>query len=122
VAIVAAFMVAAAGTASLVPPGWSALCPSRSQTDEQVVCADRESKPSPFRAPLPVLQEFGTPGSASVSAERNKLLGPDVGTIGTCSTWGAGGVFGCNFQRFKENVNQAAGQSDPRGRVYRQEP
>lgn len=115
----AGLFLAAAGTASLMPPGWSVLCPPKTRPDEIVVCADREPARSPYRAPLPVLREFGTRGTASVSAERNRLLGTDVGTIGTCSTWGAGGAFGCNFQRFKDNVNQAAGQSDPRGRLYK---
>lgn len=118
--VLVALIAAATGTAALMPPGWSSLCPPKSKPDEIVVCADREPKPSPYRAPLPVLQTFGERGTASVSAERNTLLGPDVGTIGTCSTWGAGGIFGCNFQRFKDNVNQAAGQGDPRGRVYRE--
>lgn len=116
----AALALAAAGTASLMPPGWSALCPPKTRPDEIVVCADRERAVSPYRALLPVLRSFGERGTASVSAERNKLLGADMGTIGTCSTWGAGGIFGCNYQRFKDNVNQAAGQGDPRGRVYRQ--
>jgi hypothetical protein len=36
-----------------------------------------------------VLRHIGERGTASVSAERNKLLGPDIGTAGTCSgTWG----------------------------------
>jgi hypothetical protein len=119
-ALLAGLVLAAAGTASLMPPGWSVLCPPKTRPDEIVVCADREPVPSPYRAPLPVLRDFGGRGTASVSAERNKLLGTDVGTIGTCSTWGAGGAFGCNFQRFKDSVNQAAGQGDPRGRVYRE--
>lgn len=118
----AALVLAAAGTASLMPPGWSVICPPRSRPDEVVVCADREPAKSPYRAPLPVLRDFGGRGTASVSAERNRLLGPDTGTIGTCSTWGPGGAFGCNYQRFKDNVNQAAGQRDPRGRVYREAP
>ena len=119
---VAALLLAADGTAALMPKGWSVLCPPRAQADEIIVCADREPRPSPYRAPLPVLREFGARGSASVSAERNRLLGPDTGTIGTCSTWGAGGAFGCNFQQFKARVNQAAGSRDPRGRVYEAVP
>ena len=119
-AMVAALIMAAAGTASLMPPGWSVQCPPKTRPDEIVVCADREPKPSPYRAPLPMLREFGERGTASVSAERNRLLGPDVGTIGTCSTWGAGGALGCNYQRFKNNVNQAAGSRNPLGRVHDQ--
>ena len=120
--VLAALIVAAGGTAGLMPPGWSALCPPKTRPDEIVVCADRDPLPSPYRAPLPVLRDFGGRGTASVSAERNRLLGPDTGTIGTCSTWGAGGVFGCNFQQFKDNVNQAAGSHDPRGRIYNGTP
>jgi hypothetical protein len=71
---------------------------------------------------LPVLRPFGERGSASVSAERNQLLGPDTGTIGGCSTSGPGGAFGCNFKRFKDNVNQAAGGRDARGRLYERAP
>jgi hypothetical protein len=107
--LVAGLVLAAAGTASLMPPGWSVLCPPKTRPDEIVVCANRERAASPYRAPLPVLRSFGERGTASVSAERNKLLGPVVGTIGTCSTWDAGGIFGCNYLRFKDNVNQAAG-------------
>lgn len=123
--LAAALLLAVAapeGTAALMPPGWSTLCPPKTRPDEIVVCADREPKLSPYRAPLPVLRNFGERGTASVSAERNKLLGPDVGTIGTCSTWGPGGLFGCSFQSFKNNVNQAAGSKDPRGRVYSPQP
>lgn len=116
--LAAALLAAATGTARLMPPGWSVLCPPKSQSDEIVVCADREPRPSPYRAPLLVPRPFGERGTASVSAERNRLLGPDVGTIGICSTWGAGGAFGCSYQRFKDNVNQAAGGRDARGRVY----
>ncbi len=118
----AAMLMAASGTAALMPPGWSVICPPKSRPDEIVVCANREPPPSPYRAPLPVLRSFGERGTLSVSNERNRLLGPDVGTAGTCSgTWGPGGPFGCNYQRFKENVNQAAGSRDPRGRVYEAE-
>ncbi|MBU6166324.1 MAG: hypothetical protein KGQ52_09330 [Alphaproteobacteria bacterium] len=116
--LLAALIAVASGTAQMMPPGWSVACPPRSGADEIVVCANRDPPPSPYRAPLRVPRAFGERGTASPSAERNRLLGPDVGTIGTCSTWGAGGIFGCNFQRFKENVNQAAGSRDPRGRVY----
>lgn len=119
--LAAALALAAASTASLMPPGWSVLCPPRSRSDEIVVCADREPSPSPYRAPLPVLRDFGARGTASVSAERNRLLGPDVGTAGTCSgSWGPAGPFGCKYNEFKNNVNQAAGQGDPRGRAYRE--
>jgi hypothetical protein len=84
-----AVVLMAAGTVSLMPPGWSALCPPKTRLDEIVVCADREPALSPYRAPLPVLRDIGERGTASVSAERNKLLGPDIGTVGTCSgTWG----------------------------------
>ena len=116
--VLAALIAAVTGTASLMPPGWSVLCPPKTRPDEIVVCADRAPQPSPYRAPLPVRREFGGRGTASVSAERNRLLGPDMGTIGTCSAWGAGGAFGCRHQHFKDNVNQAAGVRDPRGRVY----
>jgi len=121
-AVLVALIMAAGGTAAMMPPGWSVTCPPRSKPDEIVVCANRDPPPSPWRAPLPVLRRFGERGTASPSAERNRLLGPDVGTIGTCSTWGAGGIFGCNFQQFKDNVNQAAGSRDPRGRVYATSP
>jgi hypothetical protein len=111
-------IAAASGTASLMPPGWSSLCPPKSKPDEIVVCADRDPRPSPYRAPLPVLREFGGRGTASVSAERNRLLGPQVGSLGSCSASGPGGAFGCKYQEFKDNVNQAAGSRNPQGRVY----
>ncbi|OYQ28220.1 hypothetical protein CHU93_09655 [Sandarakinorhabdus cyanobacteriorum] len=121
--MLAALIVAASGTAALMPPGWSVSCPPRRQPDEIVVCANREPPPSPYRAPLPVRREFGARGTLSVSNERNRLLGPDVGTAGTCSgTWGSGGAFGCKYNEFKANVNQAAGSRDPRGRVYEAKP
>jgi hypothetical protein len=117
--LAAALLLAAVGAAALMPKGWSVLCPPRSSPDEIVVCADWEPQPSPYRAPLPVLRGFGARGTASVSAERNRFLGSDVGTAGTCSgTWGPGGPFGCKFNEFKNNVNQAAGSRDTRGRVY----
>lgn len=116
--LAAALLLAADGTAALMPKGWTVLCPPKSTTDEIVVCADRDPPPSPYRPPLPVWKPFGDRGTASVSAERNRLLGPDTGTIGSCSTQGPGGAFGCNYQRFKDNVNQAAGSRDTRGRVY----
>lgn len=120
--LAAALLLAADGAAPLLPPGWSALCPPRSKSDEIVVCANRDPAPSPYRAPLALPRAFGERGTASVSAERNRLLGPDTGTIGTCSAWGAGGAFGCAFQSFKDNVNQAAGSRDARGRVYENAP
>lgn len=117
--LLATLFAVASGTAQMMPPGWSVACPPRSTADEIVVCANRDPPPSPWRAPLPVRRSFGERGTASVSAERNRLLGPDVGTAGTCSgTWGPGGAFGCKYNEFKANVNQAAGSRDPRGRVY----
>lgn len=121
-AVLAALIMAAGGTAAMMPPGWSVSCPPRSKPDEIVVCANREPPVSPYRAPLPALRGFGERGTASPSAERNRLLGPDVGTIGTCSTWGPGGLHGCAYKQFKENVNQAAGSRDPRGRLYEGRP
>ena len=120
--LTAALLMAAEGSAALLPRGWSAVCPPVKAGEEIVVCSNRDPKPSPYRAPLALPRTFGERGTASVSAERNARLGPDTGTIGTCSTWGAGGAFGCNFQSFKNNVNQAAGSRDPRGRVYTHKP
>jgi hypothetical protein len=108
--VLAALALAAASTASLMPPGWSAVCPPRSRPDEIVVCADRTPRRSPYRAPLRAPPEDGTRGTASVSAERNRLLGQDVGSLGSCSAWGAGGFTGCQFKTFKDQVNQAAGR------------
>lgn len=119
--LLAALIVAASGTAAMLPPAWSALCPPKSRPDEIVVCATRDPA-SPYRAPLPGPRTFGERGTASPSAERNQLLGPIVGTIGNCSTWGPGGLYGCGFKEFKENVNQAAGSRDPRGRLYEKRP
>lgn len=120
--IAAALLLAADGMAALLPRGWSAVCPQRKAGEEIVVCTNRDPLPSPYRAPIDLPRSLGERGTASVSAERNALLGPDTGTIGTCSTWGAGGAFGCNFRSFKNNVNQAAGSRDPRGRVYERAP
>jgi hypothetical protein len=108
-ALLAGLVLVAAGTASLMPPGWSVLCPPRSRPDEIVVCADREPARSPYRAPLRTPAEPGARGTATVSAERNRLLGQDVGSLGSCSAWGAGGWTGCRFQAFKDHVNQSAG-------------
>jgi hypothetical protein len=121
--LLAALIAAASGVATMLPPAWSAVCPPKSQPDEIVVCANRDPPPSPYRAPLAMPRTFGERGTASVSAERNRLLGPDVGNAGTCSgTWGPGGPFGCKYNEFKDNVNQAAGSRDPRGRVYEGKP
>jgi hypothetical protein len=108
--LLAALIAAAGGTASLMPPGWSVLCPPKSRPDEIMVCADRGAVASPYRAPLPVPPEDGARGTATVSAERNRLLGQDVGGLGSCSAWGAGGWTGCRFQAFKDHVNQSAGK------------
>lgn len=115
---VAALMLAT-GNVILMPPGWSSLCPPKTHSDEILVCGDREPRPSPYRAPLPVLRSFGERGTASVSAERNRLLDQKTGAVGSCSAWGAGGWTGCRYREFKDNVNQAAGAKDPRGRAYR---
>jgi len=113
---------AASGTAALLPRGWSALCPPKTRPDEIVVCTNRDPPPSPYRAPIALPRPFGARGTASVSAERNRLLGPDTSSIGSCSAVGPSGAFGCRYQSFKDNVNQAAGSRDPRGRVYERTP
>lgn len=100
-----------------IPPRLSALCP-KGEPGEIVVCADPDPPKSPYRLPLPTLPEVGARGTASVSRERNALLEPGPGGIGSCSTAGAGGWTGCSYGDFKRNVEQAAGGSDPRGRVY----
>ena len=107
--------------AALLPPGWSALCP-KPEPGEVVVCADREPPAAKWRLPMAFPREFGERGTASVSRERNALLGPDVGTIGNCNNVGPGGWTGCSYQSFKQNVQQAAGSRDPRGRVYEGKP
>ncbi len=116
--VLAALLLAAEGTAALMPPGWSVLCPRTGPAGEAVVCASRDPPPSPYRAPIAQPRMFGERGTASVSAERNRLLGPDAGFTGTCSGIGPSGPFGCGFKQFKDNVNQAAGSRDPRGRLY----
>ena len=110
------------GSAALLPKGWSAVCPPKSRPDEIVVCSDRDPLPSPYRAPIAIPRTFGDRGTASVSAERNRLLGPDAGFVGTCSNIGPSGPFGCKYNEFKNNVNQAAGSRDTRGRVYERAP
>lgn len=120
--VVAALLLAADGTAALMPRGWSVLCPPKTRPDEIVVCTNRDPPPSPYRAPIAIPREFGDRGTASVSAERNRLLGPDAGTVGTCSGIGPSGPFGCKHQEFNNNVNQAAGSRDTRGRVYERPP
>ncbi|WP_310497498.1 hypothetical protein [Sandarakinorhabdus sp.] len=104
-----------------IPPGWSALCP-RAAPGEIIVCADAEQRKSPFRSPIEMPRSFGERGTASVSAERNSLLGMDVGSIGGCSAYGPGGWTGCSYKGFKQNVSQAAGGRDTRGRVYERAP
>ncbi|WP_439545322.1 hypothetical protein [Sandarakinorhabdus sp.] len=120
--VAAALLLAADGTAALLPRGWSALCPPKTRSDEIVVCTNRDPPPSPYRAPIAIPREFGDRGTASVSAERNRLLGPDAGFVGTCSGIGPSGPFGCKYKEFKNNVNQAAGSRDTRGRVYDRTP
>jgi len=109
----------AADVASLAAPkSLSALCP-KPKPGEILVCADGELAPSPYRAPIKPGPEVGDKTSISVSRERNALveLGMDGGG-GSCSTAGAMGMYGCQFQEHRRWVEQSANSKDKRGRIF----
>lgn len=108
----------AGGAAAEVPASLSVLCP-KAAPSEIVVCADGEPPASPYRLPLPVDPVAGDRNLVAVSRERNALIEPDAGGTGSCSASGAGGWTGCQYRSFKQNVQQAAGSRDVRGRIHR---
>jgi hypothetical protein len=100
-----------------IPPSLSALCP-KAQPGEIIVCADAEPPKSPYRLPLELPPERGSRHSISVGRERNALIEPDAGGIGSCGTAGAGGMSGCGLQAHKRWIEQRAGAKSGAGRVY----
>lgn len=100
-----------------IPPSLSALCP-KPKPGEIIVCADADPPKSPYRLPLELPPERGTKHSTSVSRERNALIEPDAGGIGSCGTAGAAGMSGCGLQRHKAWVEQRAGAKSGAGRIY----
>ena len=107
--------------APVVPPILSALCP-KALPGEIVVCADADPPKSPYRLPLPVERAPGNRNTISVSRERNALFDYDAGGMQSCSTAGAAGQSGCGFKRHKNWVEQSAGATDPRGRLWDRPP
>jgi hypothetical protein len=100
-----------------IPPSLSALCP-KAKPGEIIVCADPDPPKSPYRLPLELPPERGSKNSISVSRERNALIEPDAGGIGSCSTAGAAGMSGCGLKAHKAWVEQRAGARSGAGRVY----
>jgi hypothetical protein len=103
--------------AMAIPPSLSALCP-KAKPGEIIVCADLDPPKSPYRLPLELPPERGSKNSISVSRERNALIDPDAGGIGSCGTAGAGGMSGCGLQRHKAWVEQRAGAKSGAGHIY----
>ena len=86
---------------------------------EIIVCASRrEDEARRYLPPIPSVYEVGDPRARSVSAERNGLFDYDAGGTGSCSAAGAGGAYGCGFQKHKRWVLQRAGARDGRGPLY----
>jgi hypothetical protein len=102
---------------SAIPPALSALCP-KAKPGEIIVCADPDPPKSPYRLPIELPPERGSKNSISVSRERNALIEPDAGGIGSCSTAGAAGMSGCGLQAHKRWVEQRAGARSGAGRIY----
>jgi hypothetical protein len=72
-------------------------CGPKRRPDEIVVCGSRDPS-AQYRVPPPA--RFDPDGPvASVSRERNRLLGPTGGGLGSCSTTGPNGMTGCLNQR-----------------------
>jgi hypothetical protein len=72
-------------------------CGPKRKSDEIVVCGLRDSSDR-YRIPPPA--RFDPKGPvASVSRERNRLLGPNAAGLGSCSTSGPNGMTGCLNQR-----------------------
>jgi hypothetical protein len=103
--------------AAVIPPSLSALCP-KAKPGEIIVCADADPPKSPYRLPLEMPPERGSKNSISVSRERNALIEPDAGGIGSCGAAGAGGMSGCGLQAHKRWVEQRAGARSGAGRIY----
>jgi hypothetical protein len=75
----------------------SRTCERQSTGDEIVVCGAAEDEEQ-FRLPLRD-EPFNPRGSvASVSRERNRLLGENGGMLGACSVVGPNGMTGCHNQ------------------------
>jgi hypothetical protein len=71
---------------------------------------------------LPIDRDPDDPRNISVSRERNALIDYDAGGINSCAASGAGGGSGCNLKRHMRWVEQRAGATDPRGRLWDRPP
>ena len=99
------------------PPSPPKIIPDcrRSGPDEITVCGGQ--KRSPYRLPEPE-PGFDPDGDVdSVSRERNALFDVDESGIGSCSTVGPGGAFGCSFKRWKQAEQQKQGHSSKKGLI-----
>jgi hypothetical protein len=72
-------------------------CGPNRKTGEIVVCGHRNPS-AEYRIPPPTRFDPNGP-VASVSRERNRLLGPNAGSLGSCSMTGPNGMTGCLNQR-----------------------
>ena len=93
------------------PPSPPKIVPNcrKSGGSEIVVCGRQER--SPYRLPEPP-PGFDPDGDVdSVSRERNALLDVGDSGIGSCSSIGPGGSYGCTFKRWKNEEQQRQGHS-----------
>jgi hypothetical protein len=82
-------------------------------TDEIIVCGRNER--SPYRLPVAPPGFDPNGDEDSLSRERNALLEPGDGGIGSCSTVGPGGGSGCMAGRWRREREQHGGHGSKRG-------
>ena len=99
------------------PPSPPKIIPDcrRSGSNEIVVCGRQER--SLYRLPEPPPGFDPNGGVDSVSRERNALFDVDETGIGSCSSVGPGGYFGCSFKRWKHEEQQRQGHSSKKGLI-----
>jgi hypothetical protein len=99
------------------PPAPPKIIPDcrKSGSNEIVVCGKQQR--SPYRLPEPPPGFDPDGGVDSVSRERNALLDVGDSGIGSCSTVGPGGSYGCTFKRWKNEEQQRQGHSSKKGLI-----
>ncbi len=86
---------------------------------EITVCGRSDAgERSRYMSPLPQDYAAGDPRARSVARERYDLLDYNGGGAVSCSTAGAGGMFGCGYKKHMAGASQRAGAHDPRGPLY----